>query len=44
MSLHAGVLKYCSYAFTPGDLVLALHINQLEAIAAAVTVTRWPKT
>jgi hypothetical protein len=39
MSLHAGVLKYWSYAFTPSDLALGLHINQLEAIAAAVTVT-----
>ncbi len=29
-------------AFTPGDLALGLHINQLEAIAAAVTVTLWP--
>jgi hypothetical protein len=42
MSLHAGVLKYWSYAFTPSDLALGLHINQLEAIAAAVTVTLWP--
>jgi hypothetical protein len=42
MSLHAGVLKYWSYAFTPGDRDLGLHINQLEAIAAAVTVTLWP--
>jgi hypothetical protein len=42
MSLHAGVLKYWSYAFTPGDRDLGLHINQLESIAAAVTVTLWP--
>ncbi len=38
MTLHAGVLAYWSYAFTPGDLELGLHINQLEAIAAATTV------
>ncbi len=42
MSLHAGVLAYWSYAFTSGDLELGLHINQLEAIAAATTVATWP--
>jgi hypothetical protein len=42
MTMHAGVLAYCSYALSPGDLELGLHINQLEAIAAAVTVATWP--
>jgi hypothetical protein len=42
MTLHAGVLSYWSYAFTPGDLELEMNINQLEAIAAAVTVSTWP--
>jgi hypothetical protein len=41
MTLHAGVLSYWSYAFTPGDLELEMNINQLEAIAAAVTVSTW---
>ncbi len=42
MTLHAGILRYWSYAFTADDRALGLHINQLEAIAAAVTVTLWP--
>jgi hypothetical protein len=42
LALHAGVLAYWSYAFTPGDLDLGLHINQLETISAAKTVATWP--
>jgi hypothetical protein len=42
MTLRAGVLAYWSYALTPDDLKLELDINQLEAVAAAVTVRTWP--
>jgi hypothetical protein len=42
MTLRAGVLSYWSYALTPDDFQLGLNINQLEAVAAAVTVRAWP--